>query len=800
MEQGFNTVRRFPLRFLITWAGARNPEAPAPVRAPESVRRTKGPSSSNPSRADGVFSPGRFAAILAVLIFAAFPEVLLGERTLLYRDFGLFGYPLAQYHRECFWRGELPLWNPLSACGIPFLAQWNTLTLYPLSLIYLLGPLPWSLNFFCFAHLFLAGMGMYFLGSRWSRSHLAGAVAGAAFAFGGVMLTSLIWPAYMAALGWMPWVVLTVASAWQKGGRQLALAGLVGAMQMLTGAPEIILLTWFFLGGLWLGDLLGQRIHRQQTIWRFPFLILLVAVVAAVQLLPFLDLLVHSHRDPGFGLDRWAMPAWGWANLVVPLFRSYPSAYGVHVQAGQNLLASYYPGIVTVALSLVAILFLRDRRFWIAACTALLFLVLAWGDNSWLYAWLRDWIPQIGFMRFPVKFVLLPSLLFPLMAALAIGALQRQSRPQRKEASRSAIMVWLGLLALLTTIVCLSQGYPIEGESWRKVLPNAAARFGFLTLSLAGLFALLLVPPKKGSAVLQVALVLLIAADGWTHLPVVQPTATPGILAPGFLELNPKPEPGLSRAYVAMSAHRELYRFLPDLEKTYAGYRLGGVDNTPLLDGIPTIDGFYPLYLREQRGLWTELFFKPDGRNDGLLDFLSVAQLSTNKLEWAVRATALPWITAGQTPLFLDGPQTLARLRSEDFDPRQEVCLPDDERGVVTATHHSDARVTQPRFNAHRLEFEVDAASTSMVTLSQSFYHPWKAFVDGKSVPLLRANHAFQALEVPSGNSHVELVYRDNAFRVGAWISVGGLLVCAGLCRRSRHASKAGPETSPLSP
>src|SRR5690348_5875804 len=96
--------------------------------------------STNP-RLAAWFSPGRFALLLGLFIFASFPDVLLGIRTFVIRDFGYFGYPLAYFHKEQFWRGEIPLWNPFNYCGMPFLAQWNTLTLYPLSIIYLLFPL-----------------------------------------------------------------------------------------------------------------------------------------------------------------------------------------------------------------------------------------------------------------------------------------------------------------------------------------------------------------------------------------------------------------------------------------------------------------------------------------------------------------------------------------------------------------------------------------------------------------------------------------------------------------------------------
>ena len=152
-----------------------------------------------------------------MLLCVAYPDVILGKNTFYFRDFGFFGYPLAYYHRESFWLGEIPLWNPLSGCGLPFLAQWNTLVLYPGSIIYLLFPISWSLGIFCLGHLFLAGMGMYWLAYAWTNNRLAASLAGLAFAFNGLSLSFLMWPNNVAALGWMPLVVLSVRRAWLEG-------------------------------------------------------------------------------------------------------------------------------------------------------------------------------------------------------------------------------------------------------------------------------------------------------------------------------------------------------------------------------------------------------------------------------------------------------------------------------------------------------------------------------------------------------------------------------------------------------
>src|SRR5262245_48621971 len=77
------------------------------------------------------FSPLRFSLMVGLLLFVAYSDVVSGNRAFVFRDFGLYGYPMAHYHRESFWRGEIPLWNPLNNCGIPFLAQWAPMALYP---------------------------------------------------------------------------------------------------------------------------------------------------------------------------------------------------------------------------------------------------------------------------------------------------------------------------------------------------------------------------------------------------------------------------------------------------------------------------------------------------------------------------------------------------------------------------------------------------------------------------------------------------------------------------------------------
>jgi uncharacterized membrane protein YfhO len=81
-----------------------------------------------------------------------------------------------------------------------------------------------------------------------------------------------------------------------------------------------------------------------------------------------------------------------------------------------------------------------------------------------------------------------------------------------------------------------------------------------------------------------------------------------------------------------------------------------------------------------------------------------------------------------------------------------------------------------------------------MIVLGQAFYHNWEARVDGTATPLWRANYAFQALEVPAGNHHILLQYRDKALYVGVVISLSAILICAGgwlACKKSAYDAAA---------
>ncbi len=494
--------------------------------------------------------PRRFALLLAALILAAFWKVLLGFETFAVRDFGFFSYPVACFQKECFWKGQLPWWNPLNCCGLPFLAQFNTLALYPFSLIYLLLPLTWSLPFFCLAHLFLGGMGMYFLASRWTGSSAGAALAGVAFAFNGLTLNFLMWPSHIATFAWLPWVILLTETGWREGGRKLVPAALAGAMEVLAGGPETILFTWLIVAALALQERRKKTVPAGLLARRFFLMGVLALCLSAVQWLPFADLAMHSSRNAGYAKSEWSMPAWGWANFLVPLFHTGPWQ-SLAVQPTQHWTSSYYVGIGTIFLAAVAVWRRREPRVWLLAAFVGASLVLALGDQGYVYLWLRHLFPVLGMFRYPIKFVIVTSALLPLLAAY--GGFQYEREPGR--ALRPGLVCAGAIFILVGVIVCFTP------QAWA----GALSRLGLLAAAMLVVWFLPLGARWRRWSAL--ALPLICWLDLVTAVPWQNPTLNPSVYQAGLglmsAKLDRQPIPSDSRVMMSSPAARHLYYNTP---------------------------------------------------------------------------------------------------------------------------------------------------------------------------------------------------------------------------------------------
>ena len=405
---------------------------------------------------------------------------------------------------------------------------------------------------------------------------------------------------------------------------------------------------------------------------------------------------------------------------------------------------------------------------------------------------------MLNLITYPVKYVLLVACLAPLLAAFALAQVQNNLEPgdvsplSKAPTSRRTpavfdrlLLIGVLLLALISVILFAAWRFPFPGDDVHTTLLNGLSRAGFLLLT----GALLLLLTRLGKSALRclAPLCLLVMAwlDVFTHEPPQNPTAPPMVYAPGLarqkLAMNPQPKLGGSRAMLTpMAEWQFVHSAIASPQNNFLVGRLALGANCNLLDSMPKVDGFFSLTPHENDDVLSLFYTRTNADYPGLENFLGVSQISAPDqiYHWQSRSNFLPLVTAGQQPVCLDDADTLLALARPDFDGRKVVYLPPEDKSAVVATNPTIARVTNPRFTNRTVDADVEADGPALVVVAQTYYHNWHAEVDGQPLPLLRANVAFQAVQVPAGKHRIHFYYRDGAFEMGKVISFVAWAAC----------------------
>jgi hypothetical protein len=108
------------------------------------------------------------------------------------------------------------------------------------------------------------------------------------------------------------------------------------------------------------------------------------------------------------------------------------------------------------------------------------------------------------------------------------------------------------------------------------------------------------------------------------------------------------------------------------------------------------------------------------------------------------------------------------------LEPRDEVLLEEDPEGELDADAVGTATIE--RFQANRVELQVESSGAALLVLSEAYHPHWQAEVNGARSPVLAANCLLRAVPIPAGTSKVVFYFVDPAMRAGLRGSTVGLL------------------------
>jgi hypothetical protein len=756
-------------------------------------------------------------ALFLVLFLLTFREFFFTGRVFFERDTTVVELPARKLALSLLKDGNLALWTDAYGNGQPFLANPKNAVLYPATLLYLFLPLFTAFKLYYLIHVVLGWLGLYRLGRSYGLAPRAAFLAASLFASSGMYLSSFEFYNHIAALAWMPWILLVLNREPRTGRSRFFALAVLWALLILAGSPEVIVITAilaaaqaFLKPGEWKKRLLAAVL---------PFAA--ACLLTAVQLAPSFEMLSQTGRETQS--TEWPLELLQLPDLAFPGVLGNDREPGHHDYWGWHLFDRHFPlyyslymGFGALLLFLCALRRPWDRRRKVLAAGGGLFFLLACGRYSPFF-FLYRLTPFLASVRYPVKFFLGSVLCMSLLAGLGFEETMAGRAPGRKgaralvftaELSLVLFLVFKGrILALINTLMI------IEKDASLRELGLAIGTGLVILVVYATLFYVLARVRVRGPA-LAWALIALAVLDPVYHNRTINPTVPASFYGrPPLLE-ELKPPIAVYRAEDSFLDRREKsgsnVRFL-------AYYRNSLYPLTAMGDGVRYLFNadFYGTYPRPFGELVREAKKLPLEGRLKILRYLGCDYYIGDAVQFD-RATASRFDVEGfpvvlekiggdparPHPAFsavraLTPADKLAAFAGAGFDPRETVITEKDLALGGTGPAGRPATIVVREEHQGRGRYSTDFSRPGVAVFPGNNARGWRAWVDGRRTEVFEANLFAKGVLVPEGEHEVVLRYLPASFILGAAVSlimaaalvVGAVAARIRLRRRARRAS-----------
>ncbi len=789
---------------------------------------------------------------LAVFLLAAacfFHEAVFLGKTFSARDHYLFFMPRRFFALDTLLGGSLPLWNPLNACGVPFVANVQSSVFYPLSALMYLLPFPAGYSAFVIVHYVLAALFMYALMRHWNGSCFAAVIAGLVFAFGGYMQSICDNLAFLTAATWLPLIVLCFSTALQERSLIWALAATaLAGLQVFSGDASFCVAATMLCTGL-------CALYAPRTKAACAGICALVwtggLLLAAIVLLPFIEFVSHSHRAGGLEAAqalRWSLHPLELLQLVHP----YPFGRLVpHTRwFGQHWLDTAYIGIFPLCFTALYLLRGRCARKKILLTAALLGLFMALGAYNPLLSSIMETVPALRLMQYPVKFLLISAFALAAMSGLGADVFLNSLR------ARASIR---GILKPLLLPVCVLLALLLAGAAGRNFFWNwfiavcpegdyfeplreslffELYRGTFIAALLFGTLAVLAwcaIRFKRRAGLIAVCIAAAAGADLYF-------LGAPGdpwldrseIRRPGSIVTALQQDDSVYRIYsLSRIASNRSYAHTPHLgfDRVYRMLSQALPPNMHLYHGLASVDEYSELLnVRYYEVFGPVLLYLAGGGSDPDEDRYCRRVFSMLNVKYIISPRPMPGLrlerlSGGPVSLYRnpdawprafpaasvtvcpDDAGVLKRIHAGDFErlaafiPQSEVArLPENLQAMLGAGRIGGAAASAAitGYGANRVDVRVATEIHALLVLSDTWFPGWRALVNGREQPVLRVNHTLRGVMLEPGDSRVAFVYRPRSFFAGMAVSAATASILVTLCaagyvsRRRRTSSAQG--------
>ena len=723
--------------------------------------------------------------ILLALIF--FREILLGN-AFLWEDFLYHDYPSRNFAAVSMAGGEIPLWNPYTFNGMPFLADIQKSVFYLPCTLLTLAVHGGVLHFFwlelmIILHYPLAGISMFFLARSFDIRRIPATIAGLVYMLSGFMITHAIHQYIVTLVAWFPLVLLLFRRALTGSWGWTFACALVLGHSTLAGFPQLTLYLYYFLFAFFLLEMTGQYDVRQLlssralvTAGKAALIIALSVAVAMIQLLPTTEFAGLTFRAQ-ITYEKATEGEFSWVQLMTFFF---PKIFGTAGAQGYDYHGPgtywyywetcMYLGILPVMLLALSAFSMKKNRYipflWGCGVFAVLF---ALGDHFFLHRLFFDFVPGFSTFRNPSRMGLFLAFGVALLSGFALERILYEPLTAETRRRMKGVVVAIAGIGVFVYLLVVSGAFdssypfmadPRIGGMIRKYAVVSAA---IILLSGAVLYAFL-----AGKGIVR-----------WAG-PAVALTLFLDLALFGSNQNDGKTDP---LAYFRQA------RPIVDFIRKDSGGELVRVNmriqqgmlmdrNQGLMDRIMLMEGYTPLVLQR---------YLPIGRNwSQICDMMNAkyrvaVDEGRRSLTLERSSTYLPRAyMVYDARVFTDSSSLVQFMQGDEFAPSRMTVFERDPgfaRGDTTPVRDWHAVFTSYRLNDMTLN--VTTPREGVLVFSEVYYPGWKAYVDGNEQTVFRVNWNQRAIIIPAGDHAVALRYEPESFRRGILVTLGALVLCA---------------------
>lgn len=469
-------------------------------------------------------------------------------------------------------------------------------------------------------------------------------------------------------------------------------------------------------------------------------------------------------------------------------------------QQEDGLGGSVYFGIVIVFLAILSILVVRSHNKWWLVAASVLFIVISWGKNfAALNYLLFDTLPMMNKFRSPNMAMAITSMLFPILAVWALNDILtgKVSKEEAWKKVRMAFLITGGILLLVLIAIYSMMDFTgkmdpqIFGQSWaqvsskiiafRKSMASKDAWRSILFLLLATGVLWAFTKDKINTTVATVLIALLVIID-------ILPIANRYLGSDKYMD---------EAVYDARFAPRPVDK---EILKDNTYYRVLDL-SADLFNSADasyhhkTIGGYHPAKLQIYQDL---IMNQLGGLNSAVVNMLN-GKYIINPDQTGKKLMAIPNPGALGNAWFVSHIQKVKTAREEmdalnapslsnpadtgkgNFNPGQTVLVRESEMPKLgmesVPSVDSTAGIELTSYSPMKLTYKSKNAQEGIAVFSEIYYPlDWEAKIDGKTVPIARANYVLRALKIPAGEHTIEMIYNTpGSFAKGETIT----LICS---------------------